>query len=233
MAQPFSSAGRTSNTKINYKVVGGVAQPTYDQSSIANTKNQNNSVPLWKIDMGREAHFTVEIEGITKPNMKYSYSKTDYGNFLPIKSFAYTPVTVEHLSLTAGLFTDIPIPQYRKVGKIELSVQDTTDHFYENQFYEWYYKTVPDDLGCVGYLADTVRKFSYRQYNNKGELNATYFLEVLPDGGVQIDRTYENDGLKVVKISLVIVGIIDVVYSGTKGVGKDAYVSGISYGPEE
>ena len=217
MATPFSSAGRTVNKyQINYATVGGGSTaPTY-QTSKDSTVNPNNSIPVWKIDMGRENHFTVEISGIGVPNMKIKLSPKENSstyNFLPIKSFSYTPVSLEHLSLNAGLFTDIPIPQYRKVGRIELEVLDTVDHYYENSFFSWYASTVPDYLGYVGYLADSVRTLTYREFNNVGNNIVNYVFEVIPDGDVKVSRSYDGDNIKSVSITLVIVGIVSTTSS--------------------
>ena len=219
MATPFSSAGRSSNVnsnlKINYKVVGNTAQPKADLSSGQDSVktihgfSKDLNLPIWKIDMGREAHFTVSIDGISLPNMQHK----NYHSFLPLKSFSYTPVSVDHLTLNAGLFTDLPIPNRRKVGRIELEVLDTVNHYYENSFFSWYANTVPDYNGYVGYLSDSVRKLTYREYNNEGKNIVTYYFEVIPDGDVKVSRQYDNDGLKSVSITLVIVGIISTTSS--------------------
>ena len=203
MAYPYSSASRTRNQNaIDYTVKGGVeTSPTS-----ANTKvtSRGTNVPLWKIDMGKQAHFTIHIQGMDRPNMKHS----KYGAFLPVKSLNYTPVSLDSLRITVGLFGDILIPQHRKMGRIELEINDTSDHFYENMFYTWYAKTVPDNSGYIGYFKDFVKQLEYREFDHEGKPRRTYYMEVIPDGDIRVSRSYEANEIKVFSVTLVIVGII-------------------------
>lgn len=199
--QDFSSAGKTINTRaINYAVVGKI-NPTQQSSS---TVSHGNNVDLWKIDMGKEANFTVQISDISKPNMKHKV----WGPFLPIKSISYEPVAIETQKFKAGIFVDLPIPVGRRIGKIELTVQDTEDHYYENQFYDWYTHTIPDSFGYIGYFEDMVKTFTYTEYNNIGKTVKTYYMEVLLDGGLQVSRSYESKDLKTFSVTLLVVGLI-------------------------
>lgn len=192
-------------TDINYKTSKTV------KSSVSNTKNETKPYRkgLWYIDICKENHFTVSISGFQRPEIAH---KT-YGEFLPVKSITYTPVTIETLNLSIGVISDLPIPYKRKVGKIELDVLDTEDHWYENLFYEWYATTVPDNSGYVGYFEDFVKEFRYTEYGRDGKAIKTYFLEVIPNSEYRVTRSYENKDFKVVRISLLVVGVISDVYS--------------------
>ena len=220
MVYPFSSANRTVNqNQIDYSVRGGVPNPTLKNSTVASVPSHGTNVPLWKIDMGKEANFTVQIDGITKPNMKHS----KWGQFLPVKSLNYVPVSIETMKLKAGIFADLPIPSGRKIGRVDLEIQDTEDHYFENQFFAWYNQMIPDSRGYVGYFEDFVKKLTYTEFNNKGQTVKTYYMEVIMDGDLKVTRTYDNNGLKIFSVSLLIVGIItsnNNPYSGG-GTGTD------------
>ena len=192
-------------TDINYKT----SKPV--KSSASSTQNETKPYRkgLWYIDICKENHFTVSISGFQRPDIMH---KT-YGEFLPVKSITYTPVTIETLNLSLGVISDLPIPYKRKVGKIELDILDTDDHWYENLFYEWYAATVPDNSGYVGYFEDFVREFRYVEYGRDGKAIKTYFLEVIPNNDYRVTRSYENNDFKVIHISLLVVGVISGVYS--------------------
>ena len=223
MVYPFSSANRTVNqNQIDYSVRGGSPTPT---SQTFGVPSHGTNVDLWKIDMGKEPNFTVQISGISKPNMKHNV----WGGFLPVQSISYVPVSIETLKLKAGIFVDLPIPSGRKIGRIDLEIQDTEDHYFENKFYQWYTQMIPDSLGYVGYFEDFVRNFSYTEFDNKGKTVKTYYMEVIMDGDLKVSRSYENDGLKIFSVSLLIVGIIrdsTAVYT-TKEVYASAFVDGV------
>ena len=92
MVYPYSSANRTVNkNQINYSVKGGDINPTLNPNTVASANQEVQNVDLWKIDMGRETNFTVQISGILLPKMKHKL----WGPFLPVKSLDYTPVAIE------------------------------------------------------------------------------------------------------------------------------------------
>ena len=222
MTYPFSSANRTVNkNSINYSTKGGNITPTSRHNS---TPSHGNNLSLWKIDMGKDAYFTVNIEGVGKPNIKHN----KWGEFLPIKSMSYTPVSTDHLNFQVGIFSGLSIPMHRKMGKIDLEIQDTEDHYFENKFYEWYASTVPDDLGYVGYFGDFVKKLTYKEFNNKGQAIKTYYMEVMIDGDFKINRSYSNNDIKMFNVSLVIVGLI----TSTNAMHTEERISGtiVKYG---
>lgn len=228
---PYSSASRTQNKNaIDYTVKGGAnARPTSNPEPIP---SRGTNVPLWKIDMGRQSHFTVHIQGMDRANMRHD----KYGAFLPIKSLTYTPVSLDHLKLNIGIFNDISIPQHRKLGKIDLEINDTSDHYYENMFYSWYDKLVPDESGYIGYFSDFVKNFEYKEYNHKGEPIKTYYMEVMPEGDFRVQRSYDSNDLKTFSVSLVIVGIVTTTNSVPKKAEEpvtEAYVSGIRFNYDE
>lgn len=205
MVYPFSSANRTFNeNQIDYTVVGGNFEATTNPATVASVESHGTNVDLWKIDMGKEPNFTVQISGISKPNMKHTY----WGEFLPIKSLNYVPVAIETLKINAGIFKDLPIPVGRRIGRIDLTLQDTEDHYFENKFYEWYNTMIPDSNGYVGYFEDMVKNFTYTEYNNRGKSIKTYYMEVIMDGDLKVSRSYDNSTLKTFDVSLLIVGII-------------------------
>lgn len=241
MVYPYSSANRTVNkNQINYSVKGGIPTPTSQSNSTQSPINypsqpvpkqqqfgnpsHGTNVNLWKIDMGKEANYTVQISGISKPNMKHE----TWGSFLPVKSVDYTPVAIETLKLKAGIFTDLPIPVGRRIGKIDLTIQDTEDHYFENQFYSWYNQMIPDNDGYVGYFEDMVKSFVYTEYDNRGKTVKTYYMEVIMDGDLKISRSYDNNSLKTFSVSLLIVGIIDDSVNYVKEV-EGRIVSSINY----
>ena len=223
---PYSSASRTRNKdQIDFTVKGGAnTSPT---SNPTPTVTHGTNVPLWKIDMGRQSHFTVSIRGMNRPNMKHN----TYGSFLPVKSLNYTPVSLDHLHISTGIFSDLAIPQHRKMGKIELEIQDTSDHFYENMFFTWYDKLVPDDNGYIGYFMDFVKTFEYREFNHKGELTKTYYMEVMPEGDLRVNRSYDANEIQSFTVSLGIVGIITSTNAGQQAVTGGAGAGGTGATP--
>src|SRR5574344_24879 len=171
------------------------------QISDFQTKKQN--VGIFKQTMSQSSYFKVTISKLPNPKM----SAVPYGNFLPVKSVNYNPVSIESTNITAGIFSELSFITHKKVGKISIELLDTNDCYYEKLLKRWYDNSVPHG-GYVGYLTDKVATFTYTSFSTSGKVMASNSFYVILDGEYSTTRDYDSNALKQLNFSLTIVGTI-------------------------
>ena len=129
-----------------------------------------------------------------------------YDKFLPVKSISLTESGISTLTLPLGIFSDFPIAHRKKITRLNITIVDTDDDWYEQQLRTWYYQTVPSDLGYVGYMSDIIRELTFTSYNTKGDRNYVRRLFVMLVDDMQINRDYESNSFKEIAFSVAVVG---------------------------
>lgn len=140
---------------------------------------------------------------LDSPSYKVS---SGYGRFLPIKSVSVTESGISTLTLPLGIFADFPIAHRKKISRINITIVDTDDDWYEQQLRKWYQQTIPDEGGYVGYMSDIIRGLTFTSYNTKGNKNFDRKLWVMLVDDMQYNRDYETNGFKEISFSVAVVG---------------------------
>lgn len=139
-------------------------------------------------------------------NLKTYKVHKGYNEFLPVKSVNLTESGISTLTLPLGIFSDFPIAHRKKITRLNITIVDTDDDWYEQQLRTWYYQTVPSDLGYVGYMSDIIRELTFTSYNTKGDRNYVRRLFVMLVDDMQINRDYESNSFKEIAFSVAVVG---------------------------
>jgi hypothetical protein len=151
------------------------------------------------LDMAQSRYFTVEIEGMGLPLSKN-------GLIMPVQNITYTIQGIDSLSLSLGIFKDIPIPNGIRVPRISLSLLDDDKDTIQSQFKEWLKLYMPD-MGTVGYLSSLVKKMTYKSYGVDGTLNtnASFIADIMLDSEFNTTRDYSANDLKIMEAQVIIV----------------------------
>lgn len=187
---------------------------TWDRAKeLKATKEQK---ALTAIDMAQSHFFKVQIDGFDRTMMQHNVQSWNfkdnaivtrgYRHFLPVKNVSLSEVGVVTLNLPLGIFSDFPIAHRRKIGKLNITIVDTDDDWYEIELRKWYNKTVPDSNGYVGYMSEIIKRLTLKSYDTKGNENFTRYYSVMLTDDIQINRSYEANELKEISFNLAIVG---------------------------
>lgn len=209
--------------KYNYTEIYGKDFTKIERtSSNKQTINEGSANNIFNLTMSQNHHFKLEIDqimvnnsfnhiinGYTYKNGKKVQETRGYKKFLPIKSMDYKPVSVESTRLQFGIFSDFPIIHRRKVGSINITLLDDVNCNYEKAVYNWFGKCVPTSTGFVAPMLEIISKAKYIEYNNQGKVCKQYIFEVIPEGDVSVSRNYENNSLKEVSFSVLIISDIE------------------------
>lgn len=161
------------------------------------------------ITMAQSSYFKINIDFLTNSVMSSHGANNilkGIGNFLPVKSMNFTPVSLETTTIPLGIFSDMSFITRRKVGKFNITIYDTNDNFYEKKLLEWYNLSVPNNRGYVGYMKDIVSNMLYVSYSTTGIVENTLNLEVMLAEDLNISRDYESNELKTITFSVIVVG---------------------------
>jgi len=152
------------------------------------------------VDKSLNNYFQISIKGIG------SNKDSSGRSYLPITNISYTMAGLETISLSIGVFSDIPIVTGNKLPKLTLTISDNSDDSIENDLRNWFGQTVLSEKGTVGYLADMVRDLDYSSYSPKGNLNFYRRFQVMLAEDFTTSRDYESNTLKTMDISLIVIG---------------------------
>jgi hypothetical protein len=155
-------------------------------------------------DMAQSRFFTISIADMNGNNPM----GIPFGNYtcLPLKNMTYTMQGIDIMTLSVGLFKDIPIPVGLRLPKLSLTLTDTDEDTIENQFRDWYNLYTPNNYGCVGYLEDLVKIMTYRSYKVDGTPNKAFKAPVILADDFTYTRDYETNDLKTMEANILIVG---------------------------
>ena len=183
---------------------GKIEQNVYPQDSEGKpiTLKGYANQAIWNLDMSRVYHFTVQIDQIPTNLPAHSV----YSQFLPVKTFKYSPMSVANENVDLGAFINFPLIKGREVGTLDISLVDTADRYYEKQVAYWYARTAPAD-GYAPYLEEIIGLLTYRSYNNLGTQLTESKLVVMPTDAYEIERDPEKNELNTISFKLAVVGV--------------------------
>ena len=176
------------------------------------TRNEPNTAllvtdvtnPVYRYDENGNRIIDYNERGILETT--YSQKSTGYGYFLPVKNVSVTESGISTLTLPLGIFADFPIAHRKKISRINITIVDTDDDWYEQQLRTWYQQTIPDEAGYVGYMSEIIRELAFTSYNTKGDKNFVRRLYVMLVDDMQFNRDYETNGFKEISFSVAVVG---------------------------
>lgn len=161
-----------------------------------------------QLDMAQSRYFTIQIFYTNSSGTK-EYMGLNFGKktLMPVNNITYTVQGIDVMTLSLGIFKDIPIPVGLRLPKVSLSLNDTDDSIIEKQFRNWYNSFSPDpNFGYVGYLNDMVRYMTYKSYKVDGTLDFSFTAPIILEGDFTYTRSYEANDLRVMEAQVIIVG---------------------------
>ena len=155
---------------------------------------------LFASDRAHSRFFTINIDKLNGSNILTK------GNIstLPVKNISYAVTGVDNMTLNIGVFKDVPIPTGKKLPKITMSFTDDAYDKIESGIRSWYDLIIPSRSGVARYLNEMVGSLSYKSYLYNGKVNFTYTAAVILADDLIINRSYENNSLKEIEISLIV-----------------------------
>lgn len=188
-----SSVGQVVNKSINSVAKSNVIDPSQ----------------VLQKDIAKSSYFTINFNGMFA-DAQFTVPGGAFGKnqFLPVKSITLSYGSVESINIPVACYSDVPIINKRRIGKITLEMYDLDDDRIENGFRAWMKAMTVD--GRSVYLSEVACPMSYRSYNVKGQLNENSITPlVIPIGELEIHRSYENNTEKLIRVNLAIVGNLD------------------------
>lgn len=171
-------------------------------------------------DISQSHHFRINIDKIP-----VEFNSKVFGNFLPVKSISFDEITFENLTIPVGIFGDFPIMQKRRLGRFSLSLYDPAGDEIEKSLQIWENLCFPQGK-YVNYLSEIVGKMKYASYSVDGTLNSELSFYVLPTDSHRISRGYEENALKLIQFSLVVVGVVGAKTGGNVPSKGEVLLSG-------
>lgn len=189
--------------------IAGLVHPLMSHRAVSSVPDTNMHVldlitPVYKKDENGNEVVDYKERATLRELEKIKIS--GYDKFLPVKSVSLTESGISTLTLPLGIFSDFPIAHRKKITRLNITIVDTDDDWYEQQLRTWYYQTVPSDLGYVGYMSDIIRELTFTSYNTKGDRNYVRRLFVMLVDDMQINRDYESNSFKEIAFSVAVVG---------------------------
>jgi len=194
------------NKDFNYSEIYDAKNPESSSTSTKNTIHGSTSQSVWNITMGQTQNFTLTISPLNDSDKSFTLNNRA-GLFLPIKSLDFKPVTLEHLKIKAGIFSDLPFFHRRKLGTLQCVMWDSDKSLITQNLYRWFNSCIHVFEGCVPYVGDMCMATVYAEYTHDGKVAVQYMFGTIPDGDIQVGRTVENDSgaLTEYKFNLIIV----------------------------
>lgn len=194
-----------------------------------NTKlHRPSAIGVWGITMSQTQNFTFAIKHASMMDPAFNMKHRD-GMFLPVKSLDFKPVSLEHLKLKAGVFSDLPFFHRKKMGMINCVMHDNSRSDISRFMIYWFNSCVHGN-GYVPYIDDMTSEATYTEYTFDGKIASKYGMIVIPEGEISTNRVYSGDGdLTEYKFSLLVVGQLS---NSEDGKGWYEADWGLGYGPE-
>lgn len=176
-----------------------VEAPEYEDLSWMGVDNQVKLAYMLQ-DISQSHHFTVTLSKI-----RVEFPTQAFGNFLPVKNISYAEISYDNLSIPVGIFANMPLLHRRQVGTINLVLYDTATDDIQEQIRNWEAECFPKGK-YVNFLSNIAAELKYNSYSVTGKLNKSLSLYVVPTGSTTTSRSYEENGAKLINLSLTVVG---------------------------
>lgn len=172
---------------------------------------------LFLVDRAQSRFFTVTLSSLASSNIRIGVNGDIEA--LPVKNISYTITGIDSMSLSIGVFKDIPIPVGKKLPKITLTLVDDRMDQIETDIRSWCNDSMlPARTGMTRYLDDMVSTLTYNSYDTCGQLNFTYTASVMLTDDVTLTRDTESNELKSIEIALVILEDDITIVNDYKGI---------------
>ena len=182
-------------------VKGYVSKNNTDDSTMLNG-GVSDGLRKNLITMAQSAYYTVQLSRLTDT----AFKTTKFGNYLPVKSISYTLENIEAMAIPVGIFGDLTLPHRKKIGRINIVINDKSNDFFEKALRKWYNSSTGGDGPYIGYLSEIIDILTIKTYSPTGVLNDTLKYEVMLVDTINVNRSYENNSLKEISFSLAVVG---------------------------
>lgn len=189
-----------------------VEAPEYEDLAWMGVDNQVKLAYMLQ-DISQSHHFTVTISKI-----KVNFPTQEFGDFLPVKNISYAETTYENMSIPVGIFGNFPILHRKQVGSINLALYDTGTDDIQAQIRQWESECFPKGK-YVNYLSKIAAELKYNSYTPTGKLNKSLVLYVIPSNSITTSRSYEENGAKLINLSLTVVGYRGNIQAGIQSSG--------------
>jgi hypothetical protein len=156
--------------------------------------------------MGQTQNFTLYIKGICEADNAFVLLSKN-GRFLPLKQMEYKQVSLEHLRIKAGVFSDLPFFHRRKMSTISCTILDSSKSLIVQRLFQWYNSCVHQS-GWVPYIDDLCKECEYVEYTHEGKVALKYSFAVIPDGDISVTRQYEGGNLTEYRFQLIVISAI-------------------------
>lgn len=194
----------TTTYKGDFVLTGGVSE-----NLLKGGIDKSGELSVWKLDIAQSRYFTIQLrtpDGISSKAhfANYKCPGGKLSDFLPVKNMSLNTCSVDTKTVPVHIFSDFPLIDKRKVGRILLTCYDEDDDHIERAYRRW----LEDEcfIGTrVRYLSKMYKELIYTSYDVTGKKNFHKKVFVIPDGSITVDRNYENEA-KLITISLAIVG---------------------------
>lgn len=191
------------SNRFNYSEVYNSAEPESSAVATRNKNPNNSAVGPWGITMGQTQNFTFYINGICEADNAFVLTSKN-GRFLPLKQMEYKQVSLEHLKIKAGVFSDLPFFHRRKMSTISCTILDSSKSLIVQRLFQWYNSCVHQS-GWVPYIDDMCKEAEYIEYTHDGKIALKYGFSVIPEGDISVTRQYEGEALTEYRFQLIIV----------------------------
>lgn len=173
---------------------------------------------LFSSDRAQSRFFTVTVDSLSSSNILVGVNKDIEA--LPVKNINYNITGIDTMSLSIGVFKDIPIPTGKKLPKITLTLIDDRMDQLETSIRYWCDTMIPSGTGIVGYLDEMITTLTYISYDTCGQENFSYIASVMFTDEITLSRDAETNELKAIEISLIILEDDIKVVNELKGIPK-------------
>lgn len=173
-----------------------------NQDSTINGGVSAENVRKSLITMAQSSYFTVQLSGIVDT----AFKTEKFGSYLPVKSINATLENIEAMTIPVGIFGDLTLPHRKKIGRINIVINDKSDDFFEHALRKWYSHSTGEDSPYIGYLSQIIKVLTIKSYSPTGVLNNTLKYEVMLVDNINISRSYGDNALKEISFSLAVVG---------------------------
>lgn len=134
-----------------------------------------------------------------------SFSQNTSAYWMPLKSLNYSQGSLENMSIAVGVLADIQLPFRKHSPTLSVETFDHRSDFYEMKLKEWHSQSVVTN-GFVPVLESIVKKVTIRGFATNGEQNTQQECYCILGDDITVNRSYEENALKVVSFKLVVVG---------------------------
>lgn len=179
----------------------------FDQVDTNTTKNKEVHYAYELENIAQAYHFTLTID-----RLKTNYIHPVFGNFLPVKSASFNYTSFDSLQIPLGIYGDLPVLKRRSVGRLNLQLYDNYKDELATHIRNWINECFPGGK-YVNYVSNIASTLTYTSYGVTGQRNQSYPLKylVIPTDSYSVNRSYEENGPKILDFSVIVVGDMSAV----------------------